>query len=117
MRPTKMTDARKNLCLTCHGAGEIATDLGPEICPACQGDERCPGRRELLEWRLRDIERVHSGEGHACEADMKWLVYELRRSRNALLQILSRCQDAEEGPLSSEVKYIVNEALGLYEPT
>ncbi len=54
-----MTEPESAICMTCHGAGEIPTDLGPEVCPDCQGDHRSPGRRQLLEWRLRDIERVH----------------------------------------------------------
>ncbi len=112
-----MTTEREAQCLTCHGAGEIGSDLGPEVCPDCQGDLRPPGRRELVEWRLRDIERVHVGEGHPCEADVRWLIYEVRRSRSALLHILSRCQDADDEPLASEIKYAVNQALELYETT
>ena len=46
-----------------------------------------------------------------------WLVHELRRSREALVQILARCQDADEGDATArEIKYQANEALGLYEP-
>jgi hypothetical protein len=111
-----MNDTKKNLCLTCHGAGEIPTDLGPEICPDCQGDDRPPGRRELVEWRLRDIERVHVGDAHPCAADVRWLAYQVRRGHDVLRRILSRCQDSDQDPLASDVKYMVNEALELYEP-
>jgi hypothetical protein len=102
-------------CLTCLGAGEIASDLGPEVCPDCQGDSRAPGRRELVEWRLRDIERVHAGPDHPCESDVRWLVFEVRRGREALLRILSRCQDEPQHPLAQELMYAINQALGLYE--
>jgi len=110
-----MSESESVVCMTCHGAGEIPTDLGPEICPDCQGDERPPGRRQIVEWRLRDIERVHVGDDHPCQADMRWLVHEVRRNREALVQILTRCLDAEPGPLVADVKYIVNAALQFYE--
>ena len=45
---------------------------------------------------------------------MKWLIEELRRSREALVRILTRCQDAEE-PLARELQFLANEVLGLYE--
>jgi hypothetical protein len=111
-----MTEPETVICITCHGAGEIPTDLGPEICPDCQGDQRSPGRRQLLEWRLRDIERVHIGEGHPCQSDVRWLVHQVRTSREALVRILTRCLD-EEGQLASDIKYTVNAALELYELT
>ncbi len=103
-------------CTTCFGSGEIASDLGPEVCPDCQGDLRRPGERELLEWRLRDIERVHVGEGHPCEPDIRWLVHQVRQCRRTLVQVLSRCQDAEDDVLARELRFMVNEALELYEP-
>jgi hypothetical protein len=112
-----MTQPANGTCITCHGAGEIPTDLGPEICPDCQGDPRSPGQRQLLEWRLRDIERVHVGEDHPCQSDVRWLVHEVRRNRDALVQILSMCLDAEPGPLAAEIKYIVNATLEFYEKT
>jgi hypothetical protein len=111
-----MTEPETAICLTCHGAGEIPTDFGPEVCPDCQGDQRSPGRRQLLEWRLRDIEHVHLGQGHSYEADVRWLVHQVRRSREALVQILSRCLDAEPGPFVAEVEHTVNAALDYYEP-
>lgn len=111
-----VTDTQLGPCITCHGGGEISSEFGPTICPDCQGDARSPGRRELLEWRLRDIELLHAGDGHPCEADVRWLVYQVRREHDALLRILSRCQDADQEPLAADVKYLVNEALELYEP-
>jgi hypothetical protein len=111
-----MTEPDSAICMTCHGAGEIPTDFGPEVCPDCQGDQRSPGRRQLLEWRLRDIERVHLGQGHSYEPDVRWLVHQVRTSREALVRILSMSLDAEPGPFVAEVQHMVNAALEFYEP-
>ena len=65
---------------------------------------------------LEVIERAHRGDVHGCARDMNWLVFELRRSRDALQRILARCQDEEPGnTLASEVKFVANEVLELYE--
>ena len=40
---------------------------------------------------------------------------EVRRSRDALLQIFARCQDAAEGDtLAAEIRHLANGCLGLY---
>jgi hypothetical protein len=100
-------------CATCYGEGEIVTERGPSVCPDCMGDGKLLGRLERTEWRLREIESTHS------EPDIRWLVFELRRSREVLTRILSRCLDADErdslAPLVDEVKYLANQALGFYE--
>ena len=71
-----------------------------------------------MEWRLREIERAYSHSGRETEGDVLWLVHELRRCREALVQILARCQDADEtDSLAQDVKYQANEALGLYDPS
>jgi hypothetical protein len=42
-------------------------------------------------------------------------VVELRRHREALVQVLTRCHDvADELPLARELQHVVNETLGLY---
>jgi hypothetical protein len=105
-------------CLTCYGSGETATEVGPQVCPDCFGEGKSLGHGTKIEWRLRDIERVYRSSGRETEADVLWLVHELRRSREALTRILARCQDAEESDLAlREVKYAANEALGLYDPS
>ena len=102
--------------MSCHGTGEIATDCGPAACPDCFGDGRPLGRGARLEWRLRQIERTHRGKGSDDEADILWLVHELRQSREALVGILTRCQDADEGDtFAAEIRYRANETLGLYD--
>jgi hypothetical protein len=104
-------------CLTCYGEGEIAGDAGPTACPDCFGDGKPLGRGAKLEWRLREIERAHRGSGVEGAADVLWLVHELRRSREALVGIMTRCQDADDGDtFAAEIRYRTNEALGLYDP-
>lgn len=129
-----MSDAVAQRCTSCQGAGELGTDNGPIVCPDCFGDGRQLDSLARIEWRLRDIERAHETTSHGCEADMRWLVFELRRSREALLRILSRCQEeAASGDgdgagvaaagsestaahtLAVELQYAAIRALGLYE--
>jgi hypothetical protein len=105
-----------NRCSTCYGTGEIVTEQGASVCPDCFGDGNPLGRGAKLEWRLREIERVHSGSGRDDEADVLWMAQELRRCHRALVEILARCQDADEGDaLATDVKYRANEALGIYD--
>jgi hypothetical protein len=103
-------------CLTCYGAGETVTEDGPRACPDCFGDAGSPSGGTKMEWRLREIERAYRHSGRETEADVLWLVHELRRSREALLRILARCQDAddESDPVARDAKYEAIEALGLY---
>jgi hypothetical protein len=104
-------------CLTCNGTGETVTEAGPEACPDCFGEGRTLGHGARLEWRLRELERIYRGSGRETESDVLWLVHEVRRHREALLRILARCQDADDGDATArEIKYQANEALGLYEP-
>jgi hypothetical protein len=111
-----MTEPAQERCSSCHGVGELGTENGPVTCPDCYGEGRQLGSLERVEWRLRDIERAHRDTSHGCEADVRWLLFELRRSREALVQILSRCQDAASGAgeLGAELHFVANRALGLY---
>ena len=103
-------------CTTCHGTGDIGTDNGPAVCHDCFGEGRQLDSLERTEWRLRDIERAHQGTTLVADSEIRWLVFELRRTREALLHILSRSQD-ENAPdgLGAEVQFLANRALGLYE--
>jgi DnaJ-class molecular chaperone len=104
-------------CLTCYGAGETVTEEGPHACPDCFGEGRPVSHGAKMEWRLRELERTYTASGRETEADVVWLVNELRRHRDALLRILARCQDADESNATAyEIKYQANEALGFYEP-
>jgi hypothetical protein len=104
-------------CTTCYGTGELVSEHGPAACPDCFGDGHRLGSGAKLEWRLRELERLHRGGGSEADADVLWLIHELRKSREALLLILSRCQDADaEDALAADVKFRANEALGIYDP-
>jgi hypothetical protein len=115
-----MSERPSERCATCLGEGEIGTENGPVSCPDCFGEGRRLALAERVEWRMRDIERAHRGDTHGCSRDMNWLVFELRRSREALQRILARCQDEDaEGAantLAAEVKFVANQILELYEP-
>jgi hypothetical protein len=103
------------VCLTCYGKGETVSESGPQVCPDCFGEGEALSRSTKLEWRLREIEQSHRHSGREAESDVLWLAHELRRSREALLRILARCQDADDSdPFVRDVKYQANEALGLY---
>ncbi len=109
-------DLKENACTTCYGTGELVTEHGAAACPDCFGDGRALGRGARLEWRLRELDKRHRGSGTEVEADVLWLIHELRGAREALVRILTRCQDADEGDaLALDIKYQANEALGLYD--
>ena len=111
-------EANAQQCLTCYGSGEAVTEAGAGVCPDCFGAGKQLSRSTKLEWRLREIERMHHHSGHETEADVLWLVHELRAGRQALLRILARCQDADDSDaLARDVKYQANEALGIYDPS
>jgi hypothetical protein len=103
-------------CQTCYGTGEIVTEHGAVSCPDCYGDGKAANRGNKMEWRLRDLERTYRSPNHECFADVMWLVHELRLARDALILILSRCQDADEGDETARyVRSQAMEALGLYD--
>jgi hypothetical protein len=96
----------------------MVAENGPQLCPDCFGEGSALSRSTKMEWRLREIERVHRHSGRETEADVVWMVHELRQAREALVRILARCQDADDFDLTArDVKFVANEALGLYEPS
>jgi hypothetical protein len=105
-----------DVCLTCYGRGETASEHGLVVCPDCFGDGKPPGRGTRLEWRLRELERTYRDAGGESAADVLWLVHELRAAREALVRVLARCDDAADDAVAREVKFLANAALGLYEP-
>jgi hypothetical protein len=107
-----MSDAK---CTTCYGSGEVVTDHGATVCPDCFGDGTPPGRGAKVEWRLRALDQQYAAGGETG-ADVRWLIHELRKSREALVHILTLCQDsAESSDLLSNIQFRANDALGLYE--
>ena len=68
-----------------------------------------------MEWRLRALDRHYEELGGETGGDVRWLIHELRRSREALLGILTLCQDADDAnPLAHDIRHRANQALGLY---
>jgi hypothetical protein len=105
-------------CQTCYGTGEIVTEHGAVSCSDCYGDGKAASGGNKLEWRLRELERTYRVAHHEAFSDVMWLVHELRQARDALVLILTRCQDADD---SDEIaRYVRNQAievLGLYPRT
>jgi hypothetical protein len=102
-------------CHTCYGTGEIVTEHGAVSCPDCYGDGKAANGGNKLEWRLRELEQTYRASHHECLSDVMWLVHELRQARDALILILTRCQDADDS--DDMARYVRNqavEALGLY---
>jgi hypothetical protein len=109
-------EPKRRTCLTCYGTGEIVSENGAETCTDCYGAGRSLGGGTTIEWRLRDLERAHRGQGRESEADVLWLVHELRRSRNALLRIMALCEDAGDAEqLALAIRHTANEVLELYD--
>jgi hypothetical protein len=102
-------------CSSCHGTGEVGSEVGPVGCPDCGGAGALPGRSTLIEWRARDIERLLTTSDTQAAVDARWLISELRRARAALTEVVSLAQDLEDNALTTRLRYVANDALGLYE--
>jgi len=107
----------KSACLTCYGQGETANEWGLAACPDCGGAGALPPRDVLTEWRLRAIEKAYLSSETEPARDVAWLAFELRRSRDALVQILALSQEGlEPDATAKRIRYLANDALGVYEP-
>jgi len=102
-------------CKSCHGSGEVGSEFGPGRCPDCGGAGYLPSPHVLVEWRARDIERAHAGAGSSTGGDVRWLLAELRRSRDALTEIAALSLELDENPVSARIRFAANQALRLYE--
>jgi hypothetical protein len=89
----------------------------PEVCPDCFGEGKLRRGDARLEWRLRAVERAYAEHADAeTRTDVLWLVSEVRRSHEALVRILARCQDADDtSPCARDVMRDAIDALALYE--
>jgi hypothetical protein len=102
--------------MSCSGTGEVPTDFGMVDCPDCGGGGVLPSRNALVDWRSRDIERAMSAGRAVDAADATWLIAELRRSRNALTQIVALAHDVQDGDaLGQRIRFLAIDALGLYD--
>lgn len=86
-------------------------------CPDCGGSGALPSHDVLVEWRLRALEKDHADRRDESAQGVRWLAFELRRSRAALLQILALSHElGDEEPLATRIRFLANDALGVYEP-
>lgn len=86
-------------------------------CPDCGGSGVLPGRDVLVEWRIAEIERVHAGSSEEVAPHVRWLAFELRRARQALVKVMTLTEELDaDQAVVQRMRFIVNETLGLYEP-
>jgi hypothetical protein len=112
-----MSDGVGKQCETCYGEGRIPTDAGPITCPDCGGAGTLATEQTLVEWRLRALERSHDDRPDETSADIRWLIFELRRAREALTDLVSLADDVDDVGLRTRVRFIANRALELYATT
>ena len=92
----------------------MPTDYGLADCPDCGGSGVLPPSETLIEWRLRQIERAHDQRRDDTSNDVRWLAFELRRARDALMQLLTLANDLDD-PLAPRIRLIAHRAVGLYQ--
>jgi hypothetical protein len=102
-------------CHSCHGTGETASEFGMASCPDCGGAGYLPSPHVRVEWRARDIELAHASGTNAVARDVRFLLAELRRSRDALMEVSSLVNELDENAIVSRLRFTVARALRLYE--
>jgi hypothetical protein len=84
-------------------------------CPDCAGLGLLPSLLVLTESRLRELERAYDKRGGQAQQDVSWLVAEVRRTHQALVQILAASQDADDADaIAIKIKFIANDVLRVY---
>jgi hypothetical protein len=73
-----------------------------------------PTNNVLVEWRAAAVEQAHGGGQDQIAQDVRWLVFELRRSRLALTKLLALAEELGDDPAAQQLRFIANQALGLY---
>jgi hypothetical protein len=104
-------------CETCYGEGQVPTDAGLTTCPDCGGSGTLATPATLIEWRMREIERDLRARNDETAMDVRWLVFELRRARDALLELLALADDLDETPIRTRMRFIASGALDYYQAT
>jgi hypothetical protein len=110
-----MDQIEEGTCLTCLGTGEVSSERGLARCDDCDGTGRIGSEFVRSEQRMRQIEaRLARLSGEAA-LDCQWLIGELRRSREALLNVMTIAQDGDQNDeLLRRVRFEFNEAAGIY---
>jgi hypothetical protein len=109
------SDPAPDRCHSCHGTGETASEFGMASCPDCGGAGYLPSPHVRVEWRARDIELAHASGTTAVARDVRFLLAELRRSRDALMEVASLVNELDETAIVSRLRFTVSRALRLYE--
>ncbi len=105
-------------CITCFGTGEVGGEGGLEDCGDCHGTGQLGSAASVVEERLRRIEAATGRIDGELQEDLRWLIFEARKGRSALVQILAAAQDLDDNDaLAKQIRFAANEALGLYTTT
>ena len=116
MSPESSEAKEAGRCQSCLGTGEVGSEYGPASCPDCGGVGYLPSPHMLVEWRARDIERAHAGGTTAVARDVRFLLAELRRARDALTDITALAQELDDAnPVAARLRYTASQALRLYQ--
>jgi len=110
-----MSSGSAEICGTCHGEGVTGSEQGPLTCLDCAGIGSLPSGLVRTEWRLRELERVYAAQSGEIGQDLHWLIAEVRRAHQALLQILAAGEDVDEAhPTLTRIKFLANAVLSMY---
>jgi hypothetical protein len=101
-------------CETCYGEGRIPTDAGLTVCPDCGGAGILATPATLVEWRMRALEEANGGRTDETAQALRWLVFELRRARDALTELVALADDLDDSPERTRIRFVANGALNLY---
>jgi hypothetical protein len=113
--PQASADTKRRQCHSCSGTGELGTDAGVVDCPDCGGSGLLPHPHTLVEWRMRDIEREYGSRREAVAADVRWLISEVRRAREALTEIVALAQEGESADATGRIQMLAVRALEYYD--
>lgn len=102
-------------CESCYGQGSLPSDQGPMACPDCGGSGVLPRPDTHVEWRLREIERTFGVGSEEPAQAVRWLAFELRRARAALMEVLALSGELADSAEVVRVRFSVNRALSLYD--
>ena len=109
-----MSSLEGDACGNCYGQGHVPTDEGSVTCPDCGGAGTLPSRHVSVDWRAREIERLHTARNDQPAQDVRWLVFELRRARSALTSLLALTEELPDGVATQQMRFTINKALRLY---
>jgi hypothetical protein len=110
-----MSEIEEGVCLTCLGTGEVSSERGLARCADCDGSGKIGSVFVRNEQRVREIERRAQKLSGEAQQDTEWMVGELRRTRGALVKVMTAAQDGpEDNELLKRILFEANEALGMY---